>query len=113
MHHGVWFGLIQLADFETHGQITLCARSLAGVESTTVNATAVKAAIRVDLLDAQGCRLPGFTKADAIPITGDELRHRVTWKDADLTKLPAGEIMIRLHLDRAEVFAITLRSSIP
>ncbi len=97
-----------LRPLERIGQITLKPRSLAGVKSITVNTATVKAAGRVELLDAQGYRIPGFTKTDAIPITGDHLRHRVTWNEADLTRLPAGDVMIRLHLDRAEVFAITL-----
>jgi len=97
-----------LKPLERIGQITLKPRSLAGVKSITVNTAAVKAAVRVELLDAQGYRIPGFTKTDAVPITGDQLRQAATWKEADLSKLPAGEVMIRLHLDRAEAFAITL-----
>jgi hypothetical protein len=97
-----------LKPLERIGQITLKPRSLNSVKRITVNTAAVKAAVRVELLDAQGYRIPGFTKADAIPITGDHLRHEVTWKEADLSRIPAGEVMMRLHLDRAEVFAITL-----
>lgn len=97
-----------LKPMERIGQLTLKPRSLAGVKSITVNSAAVKAAVRLELLDAQGRRIPGFTKADAVSITGDSLRHEVKWKSADLSKLPAGEVMIRIHLDRAEVFAITL-----
>lgn len=97
-----------LKPLERIGQITLKPRSLAGVKSITVNTSAVKAAVRVELLDPEGYRIPGFTKADAVPITGNHLRQAATWKEHDLSKLPAGEVMIRLHLDRAEVFAITL-----
>lgn len=98
-----------LRPLERIGQLTLRPRSLAGVTGITVNANATKAAVRVELLDASGYRLPGFTKLDALPLTGDNLRHRVTWKESDLTKLPAGDVTIRIHLDRAEVFALTLQ----
>jgi hypothetical protein len=32
----------------------------------------------------------------------------VRWRDRDVTDLVAGEYMLRLHLDQAEVFALTL-----
>ena len=111
---GIGFATLPLDRFaglrplEKIGQITLRARSLAGVKGITVNADASEGAVRVELLDAQGYRIPGFTKTDAVPITSDGLRHRVTWKDADLSKLPAGDVMIRIHLDAAEAFALTL-----
>lgn len=97
-----------LCPLDRIGQVTLRPRSLAGVKSITINAAATKAAVRVELLDAQGYRLSGFTKADATPLTGDHLRHRAAWKSSTLAQLPPGDVMIRLHLDRAEVFAITL-----
>jgi hypothetical protein len=98
-----------LRPLEKIGQLTLRARSLAGVKRMTVNADASKGVVRVELLDASGYRLPNFTKADAIPLTGDNLRHPVAWKSTDVTKAPAGGIMIRLHLENAEVFALTLQ----
>lgn len=36
------------------------------------------------------------------------LRQRVTWKNAGLAKVPQEDIMIRIHLENAEVFALTL-----
>ncbi len=50
-------------------------------------------------------RLHVFTKRDAVPLTGDNLCHRVTWTRADLASLPAGDVMVRIHLEKAEVFA--------
>jgi hypothetical protein len=93
---------------EKIAQVTLRPRSLAGITSLSLNADASAGAIRVELLDASGYRLPGFTKAEAAPLTGDSLRHRAAWKEADLTKLPAGEVTIRIHLENAELFALTL-----
>ena len=48
------------------------------------------------------------TKADATLITGDQLRHAVSWNSANWAKLPEGDVMIRIHLRDAEVFALTL-----
>lgn len=93
---------------EKIGQITLRPRSLSGVKTLSVNADATNGAVRVELLDERGYRLRGFTKTDAVPIAGDGLRHRVSWKNADLASVPPGDVTIRLHLENAEVFALTL-----
>ena len=93
---------------EKTAQITFRPRSLAGAKGLTLNADASAGTIRVELLDSAGHRFRDFTKADAMPISGDGLRHRVTWKNADLSKMPAQEVMIRIHLDNAEVFALTI-----
>ena len=93
---------------EKIGQITLRARSLEGVKNLTLNADASAGTIRVELLNAAGYLLPGFTKSDAVPITGDGLRHEVAWKNASLSELPPGDVMIRIHLENAEAFALTI-----
>jgi len=111
---GIGFATLPLDRFaglrplEKIAQVTLRPRSLSGVKDITINAAAKGGVVRVELLNAQGYRIPGFTKADAVPITEDGLRHPVSWNATDLTKLPEGNIMIRIHLDRAEVFALTL-----
>ncbi|MDZ4688745.1 MAG: hypothetical protein SH850_27035 [Planctomycetaceae bacterium] len=97
-----------LRPIEKLGQITLRPRSLRGATGLALNADASAGAIRVELLNASGYRLPGFTKSDAVPITTDGLRQRVAWKNADLANVPPEDVMIRIHLDNAEVFALTL-----
>ena len=97
-----------LRPLEKIAQVTLRPRSLVGVKSITINAAAKDGTVRVELLNAEGYRIPGFTKTDAVPIAGDALRHTASWKSADLTSLPKDDIMIRIHLENAEVFAVTL-----
>ncbi len=88
------------------GQVTLKALDLSGCRRMMVNADASAGALRAELLTAQGYRVRGFTKDDCQPITGDSLRHEVTWKN-DLAELPAGAHHVRLHLDNATVYAVT------
>ncbi len=64
---------------------------------------------RVELLDENGYRVPGFTKDDAVPIDEDTLRGEAGWKQKSLADLPAGEYLIRLHLHKTEVFGVTLK----
>jgi len=94
---------------ENIGQVTLKPLPLNSLQKIHVNAVAADGEIRVEILDENGYRVRGFSKDDAVPVTGDSLRHPVTWKAKELSDLPAGDYMLRLHLDNAEVFAVTLQ----
>jgi hypothetical protein len=78
----------------------------------TMNADATRGAIFVELLDEDGHRLPGFTKDEAVKISGDSLAHAVRWRQTGLRSLSPRHYMLRLHLaDQAEVFAAELTSA--
>jgi hypothetical protein len=94
---------------ENIGQITLKPLDLSGAAAMTLNADAARGKVRVEVLNEDGFRVPGFTADDAQPITGDELRHEVAWKEKRLVDLPPGKYMLRLHLDNAAVYAATFR----
>lgn len=91
---------------EQVGQMTLKPIRLESSAGITINADASKGAVRVELLNEDGYGVAGFTKADAVPITTDALRAPVTWTGAD--KLKAGNYIIRVHLERADLFAINV-----
>ena len=92
------------------GQITLKPCSFQGVDKISLNADATDGRIWPELLTADGYRVRGFTKDDARVIIGDDLEHRLAWKNTTMRKLPPGDYRLRLHLENAEVFAIeTLR----
>lgn len=90
------------------GQVTLKPVELCQYAGLTLNADATSGTIRVELLDMEGRRVPGFSAEDCLPITGDSLRHAVAWKNRGLPDLPNGEYMPRLHLHDATVYAMTL-----
>jgi hypothetical protein len=94
---------------ENIGQITLKPISLDDVKHITINANAQGGAIRVEVLSSEGYRVRGFAKEDAKPLTGDSLKHALSWQKRTLEDLPPGQYMIRLHLENAEVFAVTLQ----
>lgn len=93
---------------EQIGQVTLKPTDLSGVKSLTLNAT-IAGSARVEVLNEGGYRIPGFTKDDAVPLTGDSPRHSAVWKQKSLRDLPPGRYMLRVHLAEAELFALTLR----
>jgi hypothetical protein len=93
---------------EKVGQVTLKPMDLTGIKGMTINADAANGAVRVELLDAHCRRVRGFTRDDAEPIVGDGLRHAVRWNGKSLGGLPPSRYSPRLHLENAEVFAVTL-----
>ena len=44
-----------------------------------------------------------------LPFAGNSFNHPVKWGERSLSDLPAGDYMLRLHLENAEVFAVTLQ----
>jgi hypothetical protein len=92
---------------ENIGQITLQPLDLTGCKGMMLNADASKGSILVEVLDEDGYRVRGFTKDEAKPVRGDSLRHPIAWQNANLSMLPPGRYLIRIHLDNAEVFAVS------
>lgn len=89
------------------GQVTLKPVDLTNYHSLTLNANAGQGVISVELLDEEGRRLPGFTRAQALPITGDQLDHPVAWQGVTLEQVPVNQVMVRIYLENAELFAVT------
>lgn len=90
------------------GNVTLKPLDLTGVKSITLNADASKGTVRLEVLNEDGYRLRGFTKDDAVPLAADEIAHPARWKDKQLADLPPGRYLLRVHLDKADLFALTL-----
>jgi hypothetical protein len=97
-----------LLPMERIAQVTFKPIELAPGSGITINADASKGAMWLEALDADAYRIPGFRREEAVPISGDSLRHEPRWQSKTLADLPAGIYHLRLHLDNAEVFAITI-----
>ena len=91
------------------GQITLKPIDLKARTELHVNANATGGAVWAEILDEDGFRVSGFDKAACVPLKKDTTRYRFAWKEKKLTDLPPGKHHIRLHLQKATVYAITLR----
>ena len=66
--------------------------------------------IRVELLDDAGTPIDGFTASDCVPLKGDQLASRVTWKgQRDLARLSGTPIKLRFVIRNAELFSIRFR----
>ena len=70
-------------------------------------ATSAAGSVRVELQDAAGMPLAGFTLADCEPIFGDELDGVVRWRGSDdLSALTGQPVRLRLVLDDADLFSL-------
>jgi hypothetical protein len=73
-------------------------------------ATSAAGSLRVEIQDAAGKPIPGFTLADCPEIIGDTIVHVVNWKNgADVTKLAGHAIRLRLVMKDADLFALRFR----
>jgi hypothetical protein len=70
-------------------------------------ATSAAGSVQVELQDANGRPLPGYTAADMSPLYGDELEATAQWKrGADLAAMRGQTIRLRFMLKDADLFAL-------
>ena len=109
-------GVIALAKLRLDGFVSLDVGSSLGTVTTRpmtttgdkliVNADARFGSIRVEVLEADGSPVKGFGKEDADPLTGDSVRHEVTWNGkGSMSRLRAAPFALRFHMDRAKLYS--------
>lgn len=70
-----------------------------------VNA-AVRGDMKVEILDANGKSIAGFTKDDCLSVTGDGTKLQVTWKNNTTLKSLSGQnIKVKFYLTDADLYA--------
>lgn len=68
--------------------------------------TSAAGSIRIEIQDAEGTPIPGFTLADAPEIFGDALDQTVPWKDnRTLAELSGKPVRLRLVMKDADLYA--------
>ena len=108
--------MIALAKLRLDGFVSLDVGSSLGTVTTRpmtttgdkliVNADARFGSIRVEVLEADGSPVKGFGKEDADPLTGDSVRHEVTWNGkGSMSRLRAAPFALRFHMDRAKLYS--------
>jgi hypothetical protein len=67
--------------------------------------TSAAGSVRVEIQDANGAVLPGFSRHDCASIFGDTLERQVSWGEADLKTLADAPIRLCFILNDADVFS--------
>jgi hypothetical protein len=93
----------------TIGQVTLRPLELKNLTSIRINADASRGSVRVEILNEDGYRMRGFTKEDESTISENGLAIEASWQEKRIQDLPIGRYQIRIHLDRADLFAISFQ----
>ena len=62
--------------------------------------------IATEVLDTAGRVIPGFSRQECEPATGDHSSHRATWRAASLARLVGTTVVVRLHLRGAALCAM-------
>lgn len=65
--------------------------------------------LEVELLDAQGKPLPGFTRADCLPLNGDHSSIAVRWKGGE--RAPEAARQAKFYLKRAFLYGLEFREA--
>lgn len=74
-------------------------------------ATSAAGALRVEIQDAAGRPINGYTLADCDEILGNEVEHVVTWKGKpDVAALAGRPVRLRFVMKDADLYAIRFRS---
>jgi hypothetical protein len=72
--------------------------------------TSAAGSVRVEIQDADGTPVPGFTLSDSREIIGDEIARSVSWKSgSDVSRLAGRPVRIRMVLKDADVFSFRFR----
>ncbi len=79
---------------------------LSGIE---LNIDASGGAARADVLDERGVVIPGFSRNDCKPITGDHIRAPLRFKGG-VARLAGRKVRLRFHLTNARLYSFRVRN---
>jgi hypothetical protein len=92
------------------GEFTTKPLTFTGSKLTMNFATGATGGVKVEIQDAQGKPLPGFTLEDAVEQVGDEIERTVSWKSgSDVSKLAGQPVKLRFVMKDADVFAVQVK----
>ena len=90
---------------EEQGSLTTKSFRMWG-EKLQINASAPEGPLTVEILDGASRPIPGFSRQDCDPFSGDRVRHTVTWQgQAGLRALKGKTVRLKFYLVRARLYA--------
>jgi hypothetical protein len=112
---------IARAAWRLDGMVSLHAADSEGVIETVpiqpegdrlfVNADVRTGRLIVEVLDAEGCTVPGFERSACLPLTGGAVRQAVKWRTE--SSLPQGKsLRLRFHLTNGDLFSYAFETNL-
>lgn len=93
------------------GEMVTYPLSFQGKELVLNYETSAAGTIRVELQDAGGRPLPGFTLADSVEMYGDEIEGVVRWQGgSDVSALQGRPVRLRFVLEDADIYSLRFRA---
>ena len=84
--------------------------TFSGKELEINYSTSAAGQVRVEMQDAEGRPLPGFTLEDCEPIWGDHVARTVKWKAGSDVSAQAGKpVRLRFEMSDADLFSLRFR----
>ena len=75
-----------------------------------VNINTSQGSLQVELLDASGKPITGFTRADCLKASKDDLRYTIQWRGKpDLSALQTQSVRLRFYLEQGDLYAFQFR----
>jgi hypothetical protein len=91
---------------DTRGSLVTRPFTFTGKQLHLNLATGASGEVTVEIHDAHGQPIPGFTQAECQPFSGDSLDHTLAWKvGADVSSLAGKPIKLRWFLKDADVYS--------
>jgi hypothetical protein len=95
------------------GELTTRPFQFQGDRLTLNFATSAAGTIRVEIQDADGSPLPGFTLEDSSEIFGDAIDRTVVWNDgSDVSALAGKTVRLRFTLRDADLYALKFETDV-
>jgi hypothetical protein len=93
------------------GEIVTRPFRFAGKELAVNYSTSAGGSFRVEIQDADGKPLPGFSLADCRNLIGDSIEQAVSWtKRSDVANLAGRPVRLRFVMQEADVYAVQFRA---
>jgi hypothetical protein len=100
-------GFVSLRAGYAGGEVVTRALTFEGSQLRMNYSTSAAGMIKVEIQDAGGSPVEGYTLEDAQPVYGDQLDAGVGWKDtADVSSLAGKAVRLRFVIQDADLFAI-------
>lgn len=88
------------------GELVTKPLTFAGKALSINFSTSAAGSVRVEIQDAAGQRIPGYTLADCPEVVGDEIERTVSWKrGTDLSRLAGQPVRLRFVMKDADLFS--------